>query len=274
MRIEQEDIYAELNKVGEALQSKVRIGILDVLSKHNDCTANQICNAIGVTQEELMKHLEKLEKLLMIDHQLITTHPLTKERIYYITGRGKRYYEALRKIVEFEFAVLESAVGKNEDDQTLLTVIDEFNEVNAIDLDNLTYILRSLGAIKDNNFIVDYSGLHSWKLKASIGQMIREGLIRDRGEAYPSYTLTWEGKKFLNSNSSNGGNREIIKELGRNSLSPFKFALYCRLLDTENKGEVFRSAKRLGLAEDEIASYERLYNQLKRLNMTSLPAIV
>jgi predicted transcriptional regulator len=273
MEIEPEEIM-ELNRLGEAINTREQISILNLLYEDDECTIHQVCNALDMPEEEAEKHLAKLEELLMMEHQLITTHPLTKERIYYLTGRGRRYYEALRKIVKFEFAVLESAIEKDEDDLTLLTVIDEFNEVNAIDLDNLTYILKSLGAVKDNNFIVDYSGLHSWKLKASIEQMIREGLIRDGGEAYPSYTLTREGKKFMNSNSSNGGNREIIKELGRNSLSPFRFALYCRLLDTENKGEVFRSAKRLGLAEDEIASYEGLYNQFKRLNMTNLPPIV
>jgi predicted transcriptional regulator len=266
MEIEPEEIM-ELNRLGEAINTREQISILNLLYEDDECTIPQVCNALDMPEEEAEKHLAKLEELLMLEHQLITTHPLTKERIYYLTGRGKRYYEALRKIVEFEFALLESAVEKNGDDLALLTVIDEFDEVNAIDLDNLTYILRSLGAINDNNFIVEYSGLHSWKLKASIEQMIREGLIRDGGTAFHSYTLTRKGKTFVNSNSSNGRNREIIKELGRNSLSPFRFALYCRVLDTENNGEVFRSAKRLGLAEDEIAIYEMLYNGLKQLDI-------
>jgi predicted transcriptional regulator len=272
MEIESEEVV-ELKRLGAAINTGEQISIMDLLYEDEECTIHQLCNALDMLEEEAEKHLAKLEELLMIEHQLIITHPLTKERIYYLTGRGKRYYGALRKIVEFEFAVLESAVEKNEDDLTLLTVIDEFNEVNAIDLDDLTYILRSLGAIKDNNFIVDYSGLHSWKLKASIEQMIREGLIRDRGTAFHSYTLTREGKTFMNSNSSNDRNREIIRELRRNSLSPFRFALYCRVVDTENRGEVFRSAERLGLAEDEIASYEKLYTELKQLHVKSYATI-
>lgn len=100
----------ELNKIGTALGSVEKIAILEILYKNGDCTFHEICSSIGLDKNLARNHLITLEDVLLINSKEQLTHPLTKEKVYHLSGRGKRYWGALKQAVLQENLILDKHI--------------------------------------------------------------------------------------------------------------------------------------------------------------------
>lgn len=103
----------ELNKIGTALSSVEKIVILETLYKNGDCTFHEICSSVGLDKNMARTHLMMLEDVLLINSKEQLTHPLTKEKVYHLSGRGKRYWGALKQVTLQENAILDKHIKNN-----------------------------------------------------------------------------------------------------------------------------------------------------------------
>jgi hypothetical protein len=101
MEIEPEEIM-ELNRLGEAINTREQVSILNLLYEDDECTIHQVCNALDMPEEKAEKYLAKLEELIWVSGREIMAHPLVNEKAYWLTSRGRRYVSALNAIIERE----------------------------------------------------------------------------------------------------------------------------------------------------------------------------